>query len=44
MNMQPALQSKTSTNGFSHRRGEREGVSNKAQSIKSQSEKTPNTG
>ncbi|VVA97565.1 unnamed protein product [Arabis nemorensis] len=37
------LQSKSSSNGSSHRRGEREGVSNKAQSIKSQPEKTPNT-
>ncbi|CAN8270162.1 unnamed protein product [Cochlearia groenlandica] len=36
MNMQPAGQSKTSSNGVQLKRGEREGVSNKGQSIKSQ--------
>uniref|UniRef100_A0A1J3J7V4 Polyadenylate-binding protein-interacting protein 4 n=1 Tax=Noccaea caerulescens TaxID=107243 RepID=A0A1J3J7V4_NOCCA len=41
--MIPGHQPKSSSNGFSHRRGEREGVSNKAQSIKSHPANTPNT-
>lgn len=35
MNMQPGLPSKASTNGSPYIRGEREGVLNKAKSIKS---------
>ncbi|KAL1212072.1 Polyadenylate-binding protein-interacting protein 4 [Cardamine amara subsp. amara] len=44
MNVQPVLQSKSSSNGFPLRKGEREGVSNKAQSMKSHSANTAFNG